>query len=566
MTSKVEKTMDSYTQMSQNIQALVEKVNAILISIGANNASKIDEMLEEIKKEALKVAKNPLDDPTLQAQLNSIQTALANALKQIESQGGVDVTALKAELMTALKAELTEDLTRIVTSPSGGSVNDDEIVGDKEIEIELLHGASHNKPASTLRFLDWAEYITVHKSGARRYLKIKGFGNDTTILRTKREGEIFVYDILAHITEPIVKVIALNGNYMLVCEHSSFAYMLGLDWAMLGAFENISNPTDAVKVHFGSPIVDAHCTGDTTYVLLENGDVWASGRNPYTFGYNHNIDSNNAFTKTAFENIVSLNYVADRALDNKNGIALLDSAGNICCAGGEGRYLCSNYNTVAVHSSNIKHIAKMNGYESVWCMHNGVAANHTSSQRTYAIGLYTGHYSNAYIMQYTYESIKAKKVLQDSEKTLYLLNNNQLYYATGCYGYAPAIKYGNSVDNKPSASNNVSKIQDNVVDMATSNNRWIIKKGDNTLWTWGLNAQKYGGVSGTNSTTLAAFKIFDGADDFVCGKNFTAVLKGKTISVCRELIIGNGFSEIYTAPAKKKKPTQTTQTTQTGDR
>lgn len=79
-----------------------------------------------------------------------------------------------------------------------------------------------------------------------------------------------------------------------------------------------------------------------------------------------------------------------------------------------------------------------------------------------------------------------------------------------------------------------------------------------------VNAQKYGGVSSVTSTTLAAFKIFDDADDFVCGKNFTAVLKGKTISVCRELIVGNGFVEIYTAPTKPKtETTESTETTET---
>lgn len=253
MTSKVEKTMESYTQMSQNIQALVEKVNAILISIGANNASNINEMLEEIRQEALKVAKNPLDDATLQAQLESIQSALDNALAQLQANGGVDAEALKAEvradlervkaeleasaqaIQTELQAgldraneqvqaiagakdailqEVTDKLKKIVESVGSGSkVDYDEIVGDRDIEIELLHGASHNQPASTLSFLDWAEYVTL-ESGNRRYLKIKGFGRDRTIIQHKREGEIYYYDILANIKEPIIKVIPLNGNYM----------------------------------------------------------------------------------------------------------------------------------------------------------------------------------------------------------------------------------------------------------------------------------------------------------------------------------------------------------------
>ena len=314
MTSKVEKTMESYTQMSQNIQALVEKVNAILISIGANDASNIDAMLEEIRQEALQVAKNPLDDATLQAQLEAIHTALDNALAQIEANGGVDVEALKAELREdleriqaeleasaqtiqaelqtsldkaneqvqaiagakdAILLEVTEKLKDIVASVNGGSgLNYEEIVGNKEVQIELLHGASKNQPASTLSLVDWAEYVTLDKStGNRRYLKIKGFGKDRTILHNKREGEVYVYDILANITEPISKVIPLNGNYILICQDNTYAYMLGLDWAMLGCFEDISNPMGAVKIHFDFPIIDAHCTGDTTYVLLENGDV-----------------------------------------------------------------------------------------------------------------------------------------------------------------------------------------------------------------------------------------------------------------------------------------------------
>ena len=587
----MERTMESYTQMSQNIQALVEKVNAILISIGANDASNIDAMLEEIRQEALQVAKNPLDDATLQAQLEAIQTALDNALAQIEANGGVDVEALKAELredLERIKAELqtsldkaneqvqaiagakdaillevTEKLKDIVASVNGGSgLNYEEIVGNKEVQIELLHGASKNQPASTLCLVDWAEFIALDR-GNRRYLKIKGFGKDRTILHNKREGEVYVYDILANITEPISKVIPLNGNYILICQDNTYAYMLGLDWAMLGCFEDISNPMGAVKIHFDFPIIDAHCTGDTTYILLENGDVWASGRNPYTFGHNNNIDSNNTFTKTAFENIVALEYVADRELDNRNGIALLDSAGNLCYCGG--------LNRATPHETSLANqptIAKLAGYERVWCLHNAVVANHIADQKTYAAGSVTGSHSsqanqNAWAVLNI--NLKAQKVLMDSTKTMYLLANKQLFYTTGNgmtrVGTNP---YGNGVNNTAVAA--PTKIFDGIEDMAGSNHRWILKKSDKSLWSFGLNAQKYGGVSGVASTTPVAFKIFDDADDFVCGKNFTAVLKGKTISVCRELIAGNGFVEIYTAPTKpKKETTETTeQTTQTG--
>ena len=592
----MERTMESYTQMSQNIQALVEKVNAILISIGANDASNIDAMLEEIRQEALQVAKNPLDDATLQAQLEAIQTALDNALAQIEANGGVDVEALKAELRedlerikTELEAsaqtiqaelqtsldkaneqvqaiagakdaillEVTEKLKDIVASVNGGSgLNYEEIVGNKEVQIELLHGASKNQPASTLSLVDWAEFIALDR-GNRRYLKIKGFGKDRTILHSKREGEVYVYDILANITEPISKVIPLNGNYILICQDNTYAYMLGLDWAMLGCFEDISNPMGAVKIHFDFPIIDAHCTGDTTYVLLENGDVWASGRNPYTFGHNNNIDSNNTFTKTAFENIVALEYVADRELDNRNGIALLDSAGNLCYCGGQDRATPH-----ATSLANQPTIAKLAGYERVWCLHNAVVANDILHQRTYAAGSATGSHSSVIGKSNKNEwavlktNLKAQKVLMDSTKTMYLLANKQLFYATGWIG---TNLYGNGVNNEPAAA--PTKIFDGIEDMAVSNHRWILKKSDKSLWSFGFNAQKYSGVSSVSSTTPVAFKIFDGADDFVCGKNFTAVLKGKTISVCRELIKSNGFAEIYTAPTKPK--TETTETTET---
>ena len=586
----MERTMESYTQMSQNIQALVEKVNAILISIGANDASNIDAMLEEIRQEALQVAKNPLDDATLQAQLEAIQTALDNALAQIKANGGVDVEALKAELREdleriqaelqtsldkaneqvqaiagakdAILLEVTEKLKDIVASVNGGSgLNYEEIVGNKEVQIELLHGASKNQPASTLCLCDWAEFIALDDRGNRRYLKIKGFGKDRTILHNKREGEVYVYDILANITEPISKVIPLNGNYILICQDNTYAYMLGLDWAMLGCFEDISNPMGAVKIHFNFPIIDAHCTGDTTYVLLENGDVWASGRNPYTFGHNNNIDSNNTFTKTAFENIVALEYVADRELDNRNGIALLDSAGNLCYCGGQDR--------ATPHETSLANqptIAKLAGYERVWCLHNAVVANHISDQRTYAAGSVTGSQGkkdnlNAWAVLHT--NLKAQKVLMDSTKTMYLLANKQLFYVTGAgsYGWVAAgtNPYGNGVNNTVVGA--PTKIFDGIEDMAVSNHRWILKKSDKSLWSFGLNAQKYSGVSSVSSTTPVAFKIFDDADDFVCGKNFTAVLKGKTISVCRELISGNGFVEIYTAPTKPK--TETTETTET---
>lgn len=607
MTSKVEKTMESYTQMSQNIQALVEKVNAILISIGANNASNIDAMLEEIRQEALKVAKNPLDDATLQAQLESIQSALDNALAQLQANGGVDVEALKAELRADLervKAELeasaqtiqaelqagldraneqvqaiagakdailqevTDKLKKIVESVGNGSgVDYETVVGDSDIEIELLHGASKNQPASTLSFLDWAEYVTL-ESGNRRYLKIKGFGRDRTIIQHKREGEIYYYDILANIKEPIIKVIPLNGNYMLVCKDGTNVYMLGLDWQMLGGFQDIANPMGAVKMQFGSPVVTAHCTGDTTYVLLENGELWASGRNPYTFGHNNNIDSYNAWTKTAFTNIKSMEYVADRALDNRNGIAVLDSANQICSVGGAGRYLIHNKDrantpTIVKNTDGNANVT----YERVWCLANAVVAYLTAQQYAYAIGDRTGSNTYQYYWGRLCTQFKPIKVLADSEKTMYLLANKQLLCSTGCYHWNGTIQYGNSVDNTHNKHASSVKVQDNVVDMATSNNRWIIKKGDKTLWSWGLDAEKFAGISALSGTKYTAFKIFEGADDFVCGKNFTAVLKGKTISVSRELIIGNGFAEIYTAPTTPKtETTETEQTEQTQER
>lgn len=606
MTSKVEKTMESYTQMSQNIQALVEKVNAILISIGANNASNINEMLEEIRQEALKVAKNPLDDATLQAQLESIQSALDNALAQLQANGGVDVNAIKQELRAdlervktelqtsldraneqiqavagakdAILQEVTDKLKKIVESVGSGSkVDYDEIVGDRDIEIELLHGASHNQPASTLSFLDWAEYVTLDKStGRRRYLKIKGFGRDRTIIQHKREGEIYYYDILANIKEPIIKVIPLNGNYMLVCQDNNYVYMLGLDWGMLGAFQDIANPMGAVRMYFDSPVVTAHCTGDTTYVLLENGDLWASGRNPYTFGHNNNIDSYNAWTKTAFTNIKAMEYVADRSLDNRNGIAVLDSENNICSVGGAGRHLLYKKDS---YKANQPTIHKNSGYDRVWCLADAVIA--LKQDNTYGIGLTTGKGSGGFSALAT--ELKAQKVLQDKEKTLYLLENKQLFYATGAKYYTYRYsndkfyydvqqdtigtnRYGNGVNSDTTMT--PTKIFDGIVDMATYYNRWIIKKEDKTLWSWGLDAEKFAGISALSGTKVEAFKIFEGADDFVCGKNFTAVLKGKTISVSRELINNNGFAEIYTAPTTPKKETteteQTEQQTQEG--
>ena len=588
---------ETFKQVNENLNKVVLNTIAILEGCEKLDVKTIAQYLEEIRQDALGIAGEPLTQERVQEMVDTIN----NALAQIEANGGVDVEALKAELRedlervkTELEAsaqtiqaelqtsldkaneqvqaiagakdaillEVTEKLKDIVASVNGGSgLNYEEIVGNKEVQIELLHGASKNQPASTLCLCDWAEFIALDDRGNRRYLKIKGFGKDRTILHNKREGEVYVYDILANITEPISKVIPLNGNYILICQDNTYAYMLGLDWAMLGCFEDISNPMGAVKIHFNFPIIDAHCTGDTTYILLENGDVWASGRNPYTFGHNNNIDSNNTFTKTAFENIVALEYVADRELDNRNGIALLDSAGNLCYCGGLNR--ATPHNTSLANQPTIEKLA---GYERVWCLHNAVVANHISSQSTYAAGSVTGSYggrTNENALNALTRPLKAQKVLMDSTKTMYLLANKQLFYCTGVY----TNLYGNGVNKIDTRG--PAKIFEGIEDMAVSNHRWILKKSDKSLWSFGLNAEKYGGVSGVSSTTPVAFKIFDDADDFVCGKNFTAVLKGKTISVCRELIVGNGFVEIYTAPTKPKtettESTETTeQTTQTG--
>ena len=607
---------ETFKQVNENLNKVVLNTIAILEGCEKLDVKNIAQYLEEIRQDALGIAGEPLTQERVQEMVDTINNALDNALAQIEANGGVDVEALKAELRedlerikTELEAsaqtiqaelqtsldkaneqvqaiagakdaillEVTEKLKDIVASVNGGSgLNYEEIVGNKEVQIELLHGASKNQPASTLCLCDWAEFIALDDRGNRRYLKIKGFGKDRTVLHNKREGEVYVYDILANITEPISKVIPLNGNYILICQDNTYAYMLGLDWAMLGCFEDISNPMGAVKIHFDFPIIDAHCTGDTTYILLENGDVWASGRNPYTFGHNNNIDSNNTFTKTAFKNIVALEYVADRELDNRNGIALLDSAGNICYCGGQDRATPN-----ATSLANQPTIAKLAGYERVWCLHNAVVANHIESQSTYASGSVTGSkssYANENAWAALFIKLKAQKVLMDSTKTMYLLADKRLFYVsgnansnknfqTGQWSRQGINPYGNGVDNTPVAA--PTKIFDGIEDMAVSNHRWILKKSDKSLWSFGLNAQKYSGVSGVPSTTPVAFKIFDDADDFVCGKNFTAVLKGKTISVCRELIAGNGFVEIYTAPTKPKtettESTETTeQTTQTG--
>lgn len=332
MTSKVEKTMESYTQMSQNIQALVEKVNAILISIGANGASNINEMLEEIRQEALKVAKNPLDDATLQAQLESIQSALDNALAQLQANGGVDVEALKAEIETeleGLKSEIGTELdglkreieTDLEGLKSEIETNLQEGLQEANAQIEILKETkdaikeaikqeltTHTTPTRAYKrhmlrgaksgLIDGTPHIPGQTSfafatyyenedGSREYHQLYSFsnGNSTAGIGLGNAGvqkTEYIVDIPREIPDKIVDVIQGGTTWILVTERKDVLWILG-NVAVAGIPpEQGTYFTQAPRrLVLPEKLKDAYICGNNGYYLLEDGRLFASGLNQY---------------------------------------------------------------------------------------------------------------------------------------------------------------------------------------------------------------------------------------------------------------------------------------------
>ena len=221
---------ETFKQVNENLNKVVLNTIAILEGCEKLDVKNIAQYLEEIRQDALVIAGEPLTQERVQEMVDTINNALDNALAQIEANGGVDVEALKAELREdleriqaeleasaqtiqaelqtsldkaneqvqaiagakdAILLEVTEKLKDIVASVNGGSgLNYEEIVGNKEVQIELLHGASKNQPASTLSLVDWAEFIALDDRGNRRYLKIlEGIGR---LSRTRERAKYII--------------------------------------------------------------------------------------------------------------------------------------------------------------------------------------------------------------------------------------------------------------------------------------------------------------------------------------------------------------------------------------
>ena len=482
MTSKVEKTMESYTQMSQNIQALVEKVNAILISIGANNASNINEMLEEIRQEALKVAKNPLDDATLQAQLESIQNALDNALAQLQANGGVDAEALKAEIETEIQTELDGLKSKIETKLEGLKseieTNLQEGLQEANAQIEilketkdaikeaikqelttpttptraykrhmlrgaksgLLDGTPHIPGQTSFAFATYYE----NEDGSREYHQLYSFsnGNSTAGLGLGNAGvekQEYIVDIPREIPDKIVDVIQGGSTWILVTERKDVLWVLG-NVAVAGiAPEQGTYFTQAPRrLVLPEKLKDAYICGNNGYYLLEDGRLFASGLNQNgEFGMGNTTNLNFSLTQTTHRNIAGIFKGDDHP---KSFLMCWNKDGDLSTSGHGGRYLAMGdgmgnmvYATPAVKTFAAP-IEKgwSNGLTSIVTLANG---------EVYACGY--NAYANVgngdrYSQNWVKINVPALKSVYFDLKalTMGLTKENELYvWGNGTYGY-----------------------------------------------------------------------------------------------------------------------------------
>lgn len=563
MTSKVEKTMESYTQMSQNIQALVEKVNAILISIGANGASNIDTMLEEIRQEALKVAKNPLDDATLQAQLESIQSALDNALAQLQANGGVDAEALKAEIETEIQTELEGLKSEIETKLEGlkseieTSLQEglreantqiealkeakDEIlleVGSAKDAIKeaikqelttpttpkraykrhmlrgaksgLLDGTPHISGQTSFAFATYYE----NEDGSREYHQLYSFskGNSTAGIGLGNAGvekQEYIVDIPREIPDKIVDVIQGGTTWILVTERKDVLWILG-NVAVAGiAPEQGTYFTQAPRrLVLPEKLKDAYICGNNGYYLLEDGRLFASGLNQYgEFGMGNTTNLNFNLTQTTHRNIAGI-FKGDDC--QKSFLMCWNKDGDLSTSGHGGQYLAMGdgmgnmvYATPAVKTFAAP-IEKgwSNGLTSIVTLANG---------EVYACGY--NAYANVgngdrYSQNWVKINVPALKSVYFDHKalTMGLTKENELYvWGNGTYGY------GNSA--AANAHLVPTKIESNVKEILAGSGfyAYILKNGD--LYVWGNNALAQSGKARTNFVTREATKIYENCED-----------------------------------------------------
>ena len=552
MTSKVEKTMESYTQMSQNIQALVEKVNAILISIGANNASNINEMLEEIRQEALKVAKNPLDDATLQAQLESIQNALDNALAQLQANGGVDAEALKAEIGTEIQTEL-DGLKREIGAELEGlksevETNLQEGLQEANAQIEilketkdaikeaikqelttpttptraykrhmlrgaksgLLDGTPHISGQTSFAFATYYE----NEDGSREYHKLYSFskGNSTAGLGLGNAGvekQEYIVDIPREIPDKIVDVIQGGTTWILVTERKDVLWVLG-NVAVAGiAPEQGTYFTQAPRrLVLPEKLKDAYICGNNGYYLLEDGRLFASGLNQYgEFGMGNTTNLNFSLTQTTHRNIAGIFKGDDHP---KNFLMCWNKDGDLSTSGYGGRYLAMGdgmgdrvYATPAVKTFSAP-IEKgwSNGLTSIVTLANGEV--YACGYNAYA-NVGNGDRNSQNWVKINVPALKSV-YFDHTALTMGLTKENELYvWGNGTYGY------GNSA--AANAHLVPTKIESNVKEILAGSGfyAYILKNGD--LYVWGNNALAQSGKARTNFVTREATKIYENCED-----------------------------------------------------
>lgn len=552
MTSKVEKTMESYTQMSQNIQALVEKVNAILISIGANGASNINEMLEEIRQEALKVAKNPLDDATLQAQLESIQSALDNALAQLQANGGVDVEALKAEIETEIQTEIEGLKSKIETKLEGLKseieTNLQEGLQEANAQIEILKetkdaikeaikqelttpttptraykrhmlrgaksglidGTPHISGQTSFAFATYYE----NEDGSREYHQLYSFsnGNSTAGIGLGNAGvqkQEYIVDIPREIPDKIVDVIQGGTTWILVTERKDVLWILG-NVAVAGIPpEQGTYFTQAPRrLVLPEKLKDAYICGNNGYYLLEDGRLFASGLNQYgEFGMGNTTNLNFTLTQTTHRNIAGI-FKGDNY--PKNFLMCWNKDGDLSTSGHGGAYLAMGdgmgnmvYATPAVKTFSAP-IEKgwSNGLTSIVTLANGEV--YACGYNAYA-NVGNGDRNNQNWVKINVPALKSV-YFDHTALTMGLTKENELYvWGNGTYGY------GNSA--AANAHLVPTKIESNVKEILAGSGfyAYILKNGD--LYVWGNNALAQSGKARTNFVTREATKIYENCED-----------------------------------------------------
>lgn len=107
---------ETFRNLNEKLNNVVLNTISILDGYDRLDNKNIEQYLQKVREDALKIAGNPLTEEKVQEMLDKINTALKEALKQISDNGGVDVEAIKAVVakdLETIKTGIINDLNPI---------------------------------------------------------------------------------------------------------------------------------------------------------------------------------------------------------------------------------------------------------------------------------------------------------------------------------------------------------------------------------------------------------------------------------------------------------------------